>query len=571
MKKLQVTISALLILTFIISCEKDPGKDGPDAPADTTGQGILTGNYHERSNDYIWDKASESLITLNGNSITSQSPNVYISGNTAIINAAGNYTIRGPLDNGQIKIDADNNALVRIILNNAHIHNNSGPALHIEKSSRTLINLANGTDNSLSDGTQYANPEEEPNAAIFCRSDLTIFGEGSLTIQGNYRDALNARDGLIIKSGNYNISAIDDGIRGKDYLVIMGGKYLVSSGDDGFKSDNDLDDKVGIIEVEDGTFGVVSGGDAFDAINTIEIKAGSFDIISGGGYEFIAVEESSKGIKGRKKVILNLQNCTINAADHAIDSDNTIIINTGTYNLTTSKAGVHSDSVVTINNGDLTISRAVEGMESHKITINNGNLNIHSIDDSFSATAGFDVDVDDHSLISINGGYLVLKTILGDVIDSNGSIIMNDGTVIIHGPPVQPEVAIDYNGSFNITGGFLVASGTNSGMNEAPNESSSQNSIFIFFNDNFAESTIFHIDDGNGNNIVTFSPEGVYQSILFSSSELVLGNTYYIYTSGSSTGDLNHGLYEGGEYTPGTLYSEITISNTVTTIRNTEP
>ncbi len=571
MKKLLTVLGTLLFILYLTSCEKNSRIEDDENPVDTTGQGQLTGNYHERALDYTWDKSTESFITLNGSSISSESPNVYITGNTAIINAAGNYVISGNLDNGQIKIDADKNALVRIILNNVHIHNNSGPALYIEKSFRTLINLVDGTDNFLSDGDQYSHPEEEPNAALFCRSDLTIFGEGSFTIEGNYHDALNARDGLIIKSGNYNISANDDGIRGKDYLVVMSGNFAVTSGDDGFKSDNDLDDKVGIIEIHDGNFEVVSGGDAFDASNTIEIKAGSFDIISGGGYEFTADEESSKGIKGHNKVTLNLENCTINAADHAIDSDHTIVINSGNYSITAAKAGVHSDSVVTFNNGDLNISRAIEGIESHYITINNGNVDIHSIDDSFSATAGFDVDFDDHSLVSLNGGSLVLKTILGDVIDSNGSIVMNDGKVIIHGPPAEPEVAIDYNGSFKITGGFLIASGTNSGMTKAPSESSSQNSALIFFNSTFDESTIFHMQREDGTNIVTFSPEGVYQSILFSSSELVIGNTYYIYTSGSSTGELNHGLYEGGVYTPGVLNNSFTISGNVTTVLSTEP
>jgi hypothetical protein len=571
MKKLLVITCTLSILISILSCEKEPGKNNSDSPADTTGQGSLTGNYHERFNDYTWDKSTEVSIMLNGNSISSESPNVYITGNTAIINAAGNYMISGQLDNGQIKVDADNNSLVRIILNNAQIHNNSGPALHIEKSSRTLINLAEGTDNYLSDGAQYANPDEEPNAALFCRSDLTIFGGGSLTVEGNYWDAINARDGLIIKDGSYNISAIDDGIRGKDYLIMMDGNYNVTSGDEGFKSDNDLDDQVGVIVIENGNFEVVSGGDAFDAINTIEIKGGTFDITSGGGYEFTADVESSKGIKGRKKVILNLQYCTINAADHAIDSDHTIEINSGNFDIRASKAGIHSDSTVTIHNGDITISRAIEGIESHNITFNNGSLNIYSIDDSFSATAGYDVDFNDHSLIAINGGLLALETIQGDVLDSNGSIILNDGKVIIHGPPAHPEVAIDYNHLFNITGGFLVASGTNSEMTQAPSETSSQNSVLIIFNSTFDESTIFNLQDENGNNLVTFSPEGVYQSILFSSAELVLGNTYYIYTSGSSTGELNHGLYEGGEYSPGSLYTSFNLSEKVTSIRNIQP
>jgi hypothetical protein len=80
------------------------------------------------------------------------------------------------------------------------------------------------------------------------------------------------------------------------------------------------------------------------------------------------------------------------------------------------------------------------------------------------------------------------------------------------------------------------------------------------------ELTLFHIQDSDGNNIVTFEPGKQYQSIVFTSPDIVLGSTYSIYTSGTSTGDENNGLYQGGEYTPGNLITTFTVSNSITTV-----
>jgi hypothetical protein len=73
----------------------------------------------------------------------------------------------------------------------------------------------------VADGASYVLEEgtDEPNAAIFSKSDLTIFGAGSLNVDGNYNDGIASKDGLIIKSGTISVTSVDDGIRGKDYLI----------------------------------------------------------------------------------------------------------------------------------------------------------------------------------------------------------------------------------------------------------------------------------------------------------------------------------------------------------------
>ena len=104
--------------------------------------------------------------------------------------------------------------------------------------------LADATENTISDGASYvfADPvDDEPNAAIFSASDLTISGNGSLTVEGNYNDGIASKDGLTIAGGSITVSAVDDGIRGKDYVVVEDSVITIDAQGDGLKSDNEED------------------------------------------------------------------------------------------------------------------------------------------------------------------------------------------------------------------------------------------------------------------------------------------------------------------------------------------
>lgn len=144
---------------------------------------------------------------------------------------------------------------------------------------------------------------------------------------------------------------------------------------------------------------------------------------------------------------------------------------------------------------------------------------------------------------------------------------MTGGTVIVHGPVSNPEVGTDYNGSFNISGGFLVITGPNSGnMIEATSTSSEQYAVKASSNSQIPANTLFHIQDEDGNNLVTFQPVRNCYYIVFSSSELKNGSYYYIYTGGTSTGVNTNGLYSEGEYSGGTLRKSFSISAKVTNV-----
>jgi hypothetical protein len=76
--------------------------------------------------------------------------------------------------------------------------------------------------------------------------------------------------------------------------------------------------------------------------------------------------------------------------------------------------------------------------------------------------------------------------------------------------------------------------------------------------------TLFHVQTEGGEEILSFAPSKRYASLVFSSPELQSGTTYKAYFDGSSTGTETDGLYEGGTYTPGTLYKTFTITSMVT-------
>ncbi|MBI1933035.1 MAG: carbohydrate-binding domain-containing protein [Ignavibacteriales bacterium] len=589
--KIILKVFVLFILVLIlVKCEnnKTPTETNDSEITNSSDSGnsvveIISENKisHEDPSDYIWDAASVKKITLNGNSITSEtSTGISINGSVLTISALGNYELSGTLSNGQIIIDiadsdltgiektssANSDEIVRLILNNANITNSTSSPIYIANSSKTVIVLSDNSTNTLTDGTNYTyiNAEtEEPNSTIFSNDDLTFYGNGTLTVNAKFNDAIASEDGLIIKSGNISIISVDDAIRGKDYLIIKDGTVKITSNGEGLKSDNTEDATRGYISLEGGSINITSFGDGISAATDVLISDGTLNIKTTGTN---TTETSSKAVKGLVSVVIDNGDLTINSADDAVHSNGSVTINNGTFSIASKDDGIHADNTVIINDGTIYILSSVEGVEGHYIYVNGGSITVNSIDDSFNSSAGSRTETDDNSCIYIHGGYIVLIPSNGDGLDSNGDMQMTAGTVIIHGPSSQPEVMIDYNGTFIISGGFLTSSGSNSNMTQAPSSSSTQYCVKIMFNTSISASTIIHVQDSDGNNVLTFQPTKKFQSVVFSSSDLQKGKTYSIYKGGSSTGSSSNGLYQSGTYSGGTLYKSFSVSNTITNV-----
>jgi hypothetical protein len=538
---------------------------------------------HEEPEDYVWNNSEVINIVLNGNSIiVNPSGNVTVNGTKATILSAGTYRITGTLTDGQIVVNTQDEGTVRLIFSGVNIGCSTNAPLYIMNAHKTVLVLEENSENRASDGANYVlnnSEEDEPNAAIFSKSDLTIFGNGTLVVDANYNDGIASKDGLLIKSGTINVESVDDGIRGRDYLVVKNGNINLTVDGVGLKSDNDENDARGYILVENGEIRITSTGDAIEGETDVLITGGNFRLTSGGGSSGTITGTSAKGIKASVCIIIEGGTFVENTSDDAINSNGKVTINGGSFSISTGDDAVHADAAVVIRGGDINVTKSYEGIESTTITINNGNIHIISSDDGLNIAGGKDQSGIGQGPrgdafrsgtyhLYINGGYTFVNA-NGDGIDSNGAITMTGGQVIVDGPTSFMNVAVDHDSPFNMTGGFLLgvgSSGSPIAPAQAPNSISTQYSVLVNFNSAKQAGTLIHIQTSNGTEICTFKPTKGYQSIVLSSADLMKGTTYDIYYGGTSTGTLVDGIYQSGTYTSGVKYSSFTISTIVTRI-----
>lgn len=511
-------------------------------------------------------------IELQGDSASSESDRVSIDGSIVTISEAGSYILSGTLDNGQIVVDSASKEPVQLLLDGVSIHNENGAAIAIMDAEEVIVVLAEESENFLSDGANYVFPdpnEDEPNATLFSKADMTISGSGALTVDANYNDAISSKDGLIINGGNFTIDSADDGIRGKDYLVIQAGQFTISAQGDGLKADNANDESKGYIKIEGGELNIASDKDGVQAETDLIITGGTLNLVSGqGSGATLASDVSAKGLKAVRSIRIDGGSFNIDSADDAVHTNGTLTINGGEFELQSGDDALHADLAAEINDGTITVSRSYEGLESVNITINGGKLAIKSRDDGInaagsSASGGSRPGRPGNYYLTINGGSIMVDS-EGDSIDSNGYVNMSGGTLIVNGPIMNMNAAIDYDGSFIITGGFVIGAGS-SGMAQTASDGSGQNALLINFDEVQEAGTLFNISDADGNEIVTFAPLKNYQSVAFSSPDLETGKSYTISLGGTyQGGSQQDGLYSGGTYQGGTVNTNFTVESTVT-------
>jgi hypothetical protein len=560
-----------------------------DAVAAATGENFET---HDNPDDYVYEETDVIEISL-GTTVTADSNAVTIDGSTATITAAGTYRISGTLDDGELIVDAGDDAMVQLILNGAHISNADGAAIAVMSAEKAIVILADGSTNTLADGAAYvlAEGEDEPNAALYSKSDLTITGEGSLAVSGNYNDGITSKDGLIIDGGNITVVAVDDGIRGKDYVVVEDGTLDITSAGDGIKADNDEDVDRGYISIATGSITIDAGGDGIQASTDVLIAGGDFSISAGGGSTAgVAADESAKGIKGAVSVIIENGSFTIDTADDAIHSNISVVVNNGTFDIATGDDAIHADETVEINDGVINVTSSYEGIEGTIVTINGGDIQIVADDDGLNVAGGVDgsgtlnaageaggdtfrgpgpggaggpgaggappVEVPGEYYLYINGGVISIDA-YGDGIDSNGYVVMTGGTVTIDGSTSSRDGALDHNGTFEMVGGVIIGTHID-GMTSEGINAGTQASIFFTTGGTIAGGTVIHIETTEGEGVLTYETLNDFSAIVFSSPDLVAGESYDIYFDGAAAGDSVNGLYDADAYTPGALAGTIT-------------
>ena len=511
--------------------------------------GTLAVDYDE--DDVGTDIAdADAVITLNGDSIAFEGSGAAVDGNIITITAAGIYNVQGTLNNGQIIVDASSEDKVTLLLNGASISNASSAPIYVLNAGKTIIELVAGTQNTVTDGAAYVfeNADTtEPNAAIFSNDDLTIKGSGALTVNANYKNGIVSDDDLKITGGTITVSAVNDAIKGKSSVAVKDGVLTINAGGDGIQSTDEEDAEKGTVAVEGGTLYINAALDGIQAATTLAVSGGVLNITSGGGSvngisktenwgggrgmpqspDQTVVEdesESTKGLKAGVALTISGGTISIDSADDALHANDSILIEAGELTLTSGDDGMHADTALTINSGTIDITESYEGIESSVITINGGTLHINASDDGINVAGGNDASAlggrpgqgnftdTGNNFLYINDGYIYVNA-GGDGLDSNGSIEMNAGTVLVNGPTNSGNGALDYMGSFNINGGLLIAAGS-SGMAQAPSSTSTQYSLMVNFSSMLPAGTLMHFQDQNGQELVSFVPAKEFQSIL---------------------------------------------------------
>ena len=553
---------------------------------------VITPEYDEEDLDDSYNDLDLTAIQLNGKAITYEGSGVVIEGSLMTITSGGAYLISGVLDDGQIVVDTQDKEIVRLILDGANITSTTSAPIYVRNAEKTIITLVESTNNVVTDATAYILEEgEEPDAAVFSNDDLTINGSGSLTVFANNNNGIDSDDDLIIISGTISVTSVNDGIKGRDSVTVKDGEISVNAGGDGMQANNDVDEGEGNIIIEGGDFEITADEDGIQAENILLVSGGTFRIETGGGSieadlknlvigpgwdQQVKNDElgiSAKGVKAGADLRISGGSFELDTLDDSIHSDGIIQISGGSFTISSGDDGLHADSQLEINSGIIDISTCYEGIESATITINDGTIHIAAMDDGLNASsgtggqemrpgAGRPMNTGDNKL-EINGGYIFIDS-GGDGVDVNGDLMMNDGILLVNGgPSTSPDGAFDFV-NFDINGGFILGVGS-AAMAEAASQTSSQYSLLYNFASSQQAGEIVHLESRSGEEIFSFEAIKDYQSILFSSPDILEGETYSLYTGGSASGDMKDGLYSRGDYESGDQVDSFMITDVITT------
>ena len=483
-----------------------------------------------------WDADEAVTITLTGESAEAASDAVTIDGGVVTITAAGAYALSGTLSDGSVVVNAGDDDKVQLVLDGVDITSSNSAAILVENADKVFITLVG--ENSLANGGSF-DENSNVDAVIFARDDITLNGEGSLTITSPDGHGIVGKDDVKLVSGTYNITASGRGVDANDSLLVAGGSYAIVSGKDAIRAKNDEDASEGTILIFDGEFNLIAGGGATNGATHAEGMMGF-------GRQAASVNEgssvSTKGIKASGDLTILGGSFVIDTADDALHTDANLTIEGGSLTLSSGDDGLHANSAVTIGGGTLNITRSYEGIEGQTITLNGGDIKLTASDDGLNAAGGADgsgygfYDMfasQDGVAITINGGSLYVNA-QGDGIDSNGSLYVNGGATVVSGPTNSGNGALDYNGTGAITGGTFIAAGA-SGMVQNFGSGSTQVSALVSLN---GQGGAITVTDASGNVILTAEVDKSYNCVVVSSPELQVGQTYTV-SNGTGSAELN--------------------------------
>lgn len=498
-----------------------------------------------------------------------------LSNDVTTITTAGSYILTGAY--AGITVSVGNGETVHLFLNNATISGGAGIAIsNTNKKSTLIITACENTENEVASKGDDAN-------AIHVKGTLKINGTGTIKVSAK-KNGIKVSEGLSIADSTINLTAGNHALSarfieaenakinvlsaGKDalnaecddetqeftldegYVSLKSSKVFASVSGDGIQADTFVYITGGNVDIKTSATFVSYGAESMAAYNLSEddfryIKSGDtykkIDDVASKGARY-AMIQSAKGIKcgeikyeidGTEYTVTNNSNyfividgarVKINSSDDAIHTNSgNVLIKGGTLDLTTLDDGIHADELVKIDGGEITVNDSYEGIEGAYVEINGGTIYITASDDGINA-ASDDESVNEHIIIS--GGTITVDA-SGDGLDSNGTIYVTGGTLIVYGPTTGADTGLDADGGILIDGGNVFVASSKE-MLEIPASNSKSNVLVYGANTVPAGSEII-LTNADGGEMVRITLKKQAQAIILSTPELATNGTYSLY------------------------------------------
>ena len=430
------------------------------------------------------------------------------------------------------------------------------------------------------------------NNGIHCTKDLKIKnGNISVTALGH---GIKGKNSVTVSGGTVTVTSGKDGITSdeteneeKGFVTIEDGEIIITSAGDGVSAETTL-------TVTGGVISIISGGGSANAQQKSDNMRDWWDFDNSASDDDSV---SCKGLKAGKAMTISGGSITIDAQDDALHTDGDMTISGGECILSTGDDGAHAALSLTVLDGKITVLTSYEGLEANQITLAGGELDITATDDGINANGGADGfgggrgmggsfggrrndtnnqsgdmtppdnsnmqnppdgnapsgnpptmpgqdaadstttddTIDKQPVLLITGGKITVNAD-GDGLDSNGNLRVEGGDITVNGPSNGGNGALDIGtengGEGVIAGGTLIALGTSS-MAENFDSTSTQCAFLVTMNSFGAGETIT-ITDSQGTVLYTGVTVKSANSVVFSSADLVVGETYTV-TIGSNS------------------------------------
>lgn len=518
-------------VTSDVSTETDADKESPNGSADAENTSVktemtveemqaaideamsdaaidITDMFTKRDLAGTYDESEAVKITLSGKTAACNSSNVQIEDGVVTIKAAGVYVLSGTFTDGIIVVDAGDDDKVQLVLDGVSITAVDYAAIYAKNADKVFVTLAEGAENSLTVSGDYVQTDDNNvDAVIFAKCDLTLNGTGSLTVKDTTGHGIVSKDDLVVTGGTYTIDSQDHCLNGKDSVRIADGTFNLSCDEDGIHAGND-DQQDGYVYIEGGDINISVGDDAIHAEGLLIITGGDID-----------VSKSCEGVEGDKILVTG--------------GDIDVISSDDGFNA----AGGSSGS------GD--------NHDGFGDSSGSGDNN-----DGFGGGPGMDgvdMDADSDAYILITGGTININAD-GDGIDSNGCIGITGGSVYVLGPSDNGNGAMDYGICAAITGGEIVAVG-GSGMAQGFGDESTQCSALVNFDEWIDAGETITLTDSDGKEVLSYKADKKFNSVVISTSDMKQGDNYTLTVGDQSStfilDDITYSEGSGGMQRPG--------------------